>query len=94
MTAAEQVTGWILRVSNAISVSSFRRIVNALDAAGYDFRVAYAEYYINIIPRDRLFTGYRHWLKSIEERVDCGRGWLKVIDTDTGDVLDQTGGGL
>lgn len=90
---AEQTPEWILRISNAISVSSFRRIVNALDAAGYDFVVAYAEYYINIIPRDRLFTGYRHWLKSIEERVDCGRGWVKVIDRE-GKVLDQTGGGL
>lgn len=93
MTAAQQTPEWILRVSNGISVSSFRRMVNCLDAAGFDFAVTYNEY-INIIPLDRLFTGYRYWLKSVEERMDCGRGWLKVIDRDTGKVLAQTGGML
>ena len=90
---------WFLRISNGISVGSFRRILNALDAAGlmYSIRTTYSvsmQEFITIWPEDPLFRGYRYWLKSIEERVDCDRGWVKVVSDYDGKVLDQTGGEL
>ena len=85
---------WYMQISNAISVSSFRRIVNALDAAGLYYSISVRSDYILMFPEDPIFRGYRTYLKAIEERVDCGRGWVKVFSICNDDLLDQTGGEL
>lgn len=81
---------WYMQISNAISVGSFRRIVCALDAAGLLYSISVRSDYILLFPEDPLFRGYRSFLKAIQERVDCGRGWVKVFAMHNDELLAET----